>query len=69
MRNAILGNDLKGDEHVAGRLLLLVLTLAFVFVSRAISEKLDYLTWKLHPNKIYPRFLCLSYGSIKPLLL
>ena len=53
----------QGHEHVANRLLLLVLTLAFVFVSRAFSEKSDYSTWKLHPNKR------LSYGSIKPLLL
>ena len=51
-------------EHFANRLLLLVLTPAFVFVSRAFSEKSDYLTWKLHPNKICTRLLCLSYGII-----
>ena len=61
--------ELKGHEHVANRPLLLVTTLAFVFVSRVFSEKSDYLTWKLHSNKIYIRFLCLSYSSIKLLLL
>ena len=52
--------------NMSRTLLLLVLTLAFVFVSRGFSEKLDY--WKWHPNKIYTRFVCLSYDSIKPLL-
>ena len=50
-------------------LLLLVSTLAFFLVSRGYREKSDYLTWKWHPEKIYTRFLCLSYSSIKLLLL
>ena len=48
---------------------LLVLALALVFVSCGFSEKSDYLTRKWYPNKIYTRFLCLSYGSTKLLLL
>ena len=58
------------------KLLLLVLTLAFVLVFLAPLAwyndedlKSDYLTWKWHPNKIYTRFLGLSFGSIKLLLL
>ena len=43
--------------NISRTLLLLVLTLAFVFVSRGFSEKSDYLTWKWHPNKIITRFL------------
>ena len=31
--------------------------------------KSDYLTSKWHPNKIYERSLCLSFGSMKLLLL
>jgi len=38
-------------------LLLLVLTLAIAFFSHGFSEKSGYLTWKMHPNKIFTRFL------------
>ena len=58
------------------KLFLLVLTLAVVLVFLApLAQcndevlKSDYLTWKWHPNKIYTIFLCLSFGSIKLLLL
>ena len=57
-------------------LLLLVLTLAVVLVFLASLAqyndevlKSDYLTWKWHLNKICTIFLCLSFGSIKLLLL
>ena len=55
--------------NMSRMLLLLLLTLPFLFVCRSFTEKSDYLTWKWHANKIYTRFLCLSYGSIKLLLL
>ena len=56
-------------ENCVANAVIMVLTLAFVFVSRGFSEKSDYLTWKWHPNQIYTRFLCLSYGNIKLLVL
>ena len=63
----IISNSWQNSKvmNMSRTILLLVLTLAFVFASCPFSDKSDYLTWKWHPNKIYIRFLCLSYGSVK----
>ena len=57
--------ELKGHEHVA-KMFLGVNPLA-QYNDEVLKS--DYLTWKRHPNKICTRFLCLSFGSIKLLLL
>ena len=48
------------------KLLLLVLTLWRISDE---NLKSDYLPWKWHRNKMYTRFSCLSFGSIKLALL
>ena len=62
--------ELKCHEHVAKAVTVGINTCIFICFLRLwrINDenlKSDYLTWKWHRNKMYTRFLCLSFGSIK----
>ena len=68
--------EVKGHDYVAKAVAAGINTCCCISVSLAFGAvyndeflKLDYLTWKWHPNKINTIFLCLSFGSIKLLLL
>ena len=61
--------ELNGHEDVAKAVTVGINTCCFTcFLLRWHSNdedlKSDYLTWKWHRNKMYTRFLCLSFGSI-----
>ena len=55
--------ELKSHEHVANAITVGINTLPLALYNDE-DLKSDYLTLKWQPNKIYERFLCLSFGSI-----
>ena len=61
--------ELKVHEHIAKAVTVGINTcffICFLHLWRSNDEDLksDYLMWKWHRNKMYTRFLCLSFGSI-----
>ena len=63
--------ELKGHEHVVNAVTVGMTTcFCTCFLYNDDDLQSDYLTWKWHPYEIYTSScLCLSYGSIKLLLL